>query len=107
MVKEALNSPLPQRVIKSGNYYKEVPFVYKNNGTIFEGVMDVVFKEEDGLVFLDFKTDSVKKEDLNSKIEHYKPQVRVYSDAIKTIFGQPPKEVILFFLHLMEPVLLK
>jgi ATP-dependent helicase/nuclease subunit A len=137
MVKEALNSPLLQRVIKSGNYQKEVPFTYKNNGTIFEGVMDVVFKEEDGLVVLDFKTDlvypvrnssgalnpaginlkcnpaaehrgiisnGVKKDDLNSKIEHYKPQAQVYSDAIKTIFGKPPKEVILFFLHLMEPV---
>jgi ATP-dependent exoDNAse (exonuclease V) beta subunit len=104
MVKEALNSPLLQRVIKSGNYQKEVPFTYKNNGTIFEGVMDVVFREEDDLVVLDFKTDLVKKDDLNSRIEHYKPQTRVYSDAIRTIFGNPPKEVILFFLHIMEPV---
>jgi ATP-dependent helicase/nuclease subunit A len=79
-------------------------FTYKNNGTIFEGVMDLVFKEEDGLVVLDFKTDLVKKEELNSKVEHYKPQVAVYSDALKTIFGSPPKEVVLFFLHLMEPV---
>jgi len=104
MVKEALNSPLLQRVIKSGNCQKEVPFTYKNNGTIFEGVMDVVFREGDGLVVLDFKTDLVEKDNLNSKAEHYKPQVSVYSDAIKTIFGNPPKEVILFFLHLMEPV---
>jgi hypothetical protein len=34
-------------------------------------------------------------------------KARVYSDAIKTIFGNPPKEIILFFLHLMEPVLVK
>jgi ATP-dependent exoDNAse (exonuclease V) beta subunit len=58
-------------------------------------------------VVLDFKTDLVEKDNLNSKIEHYKPQVKVYSDAIKTVFGQPPKEVILFFLHLMEPVLVQ
>ena len=33
-------------------------------------------------------------------------QVRVkeYPNANKIIFGKPPKEVILFFLHLMEPV---
>jgi ATP-dependent exoDNAse (exonuclease V) beta subunit len=137
MVKGAINSPLLQRVIKLGNYQKEVPFTFKSNGTIFEGVMDVVFKEGDGLVVLDFKTDlvypvrnssgasnpaginlkcnpaaehrgiisnGVKKDNLNSKIEHYKPQAKVYSDAIKTLFGNPPKEVILFFLHLMEPV---
>jgi ATP-dependent helicase/nuclease subunit A len=104
MVKEALNSPILQRAIKSDNYQKEVPFTYKNNGTIFEGVMDLVFKEEDGLVVLDFKTDLLKKDDLNSRVQHYRPQLQVYSDAIKSIFGGPPKEVILFFLYLMEPV---
>jgi len=56
---------------------------------------------------IDFKTDLVEKDDLKPKIEHYKPQDKVYSDAIKTIFGNPPEEVILFFLHLMETVLLK
>jgi ATP-dependent exoDNAse (exonuclease V) beta subunit len=66
--------------------------------------MDVVFKEGDDLVVLDFKTDLVEKDKLNLKIEHYKPQAKVYSDTVKTIFGQPPKEVILVFLHLMEPV---
>jgi ATP-dependent exoDNAse (exonuclease V) beta subunit len=148
MVREAINSPILQRVIKSSNYQKEVPFTYKNNGTIFEGVMDVVFKEGDGLVVLDFKTDlvypvrnssgalnpalrggtpygaepginlkcnpaaehrgiisnGVGKDDLNLKVDHYKPQAKVYSDAIRTIFGKSPKEVILFFLHIMEPV---
>lgn len=104
MVREAIHSPILQRVIKSSGYQKEVPFTYKNNGTIFEGVMDVVFKEEDGLVVLDFKTDRVDQKDLDARIEHYRPQVKVYSDAIRTIFGAPPKEIILFFLHLMEPV---
>jgi ATP-dependent helicase/nuclease subunit A len=66
--------------------------------------MDVVLKEEDGLTVLDFKTDLVEKKSLNSKLEHYKPQARVYSDAIKTIFGKPPEEVMFFFLHLMQPV---
>ena len=104
MVREALKSQLLQRCIKSGRYQKEVPFSYKDNGTIFEEVMDMVLKEEDGLTVLDFKTDLVQKKSLNSKLEHYTPQVRVYSDAIKTIFGKPPKEVIFFFLHLMQPV---
>lgn len=104
MVREAINSPVLQRVIKSSGYQKEVPFTYKNNGTIFEGVMDVVFKEEDGLVVLDFKTDLIERDNLDSRVDHYKPQVKVYLDAIRTIFGKPPKEVILFFLHLMEPV---
>jgi ATP-dependent helicase/nuclease subunit A len=104
MVREALKSPPLQRFIKSGRYQKEVPFSFKNNGTLFEGVMDVVLKEEDGLTVLDFKTDLLDKKNLDSKLEHYRPQARVYSDAVETIFGKPPKEVIFFFLHLMETV---
>lgn len=107
MVREALHSPPLQRIIHSGEYYKEVPFSYKKNGILYEGVMDVVFKEKDDLIVLDFKTDLVDRENLNSKVEYYRPQGEVYSDAIQTIFGRPPKEIILFFLQLMEPVSMK
>lgn len=107
MVRQALRSPTLQRVINSGDYYKEVPFSYKKDGILYEGVMDVVFKEKDGLIVLDFKTDLVDQESLKSKAEYYRPQVEVYSDSIQTIFGNPPKEVILFFLHLMEPFSIK
>ncbi len=50
------------------------------------------------------KIDLVEKNDQNSKVEHYKPQALVHSDAIKTTFGVSPKERILHFLHLMGPV---
>ncbi len=104
MVREVLESEMMKRIIRSGNVYKEVPFVFKKDGTLFEGVMDIVFKEAEGLVVVDFKTDLVDEKNLKSKVEHYRPQVEVYADAIQTIFGIPPKEVILFFLHLMKPV---
>ncbi len=104
IVKEAFHSEILKRVMRSGNFQKEVPFAYKKNGILFEGVMDIVFKEGDRLVVLDFKTDLVARMELDLKVEHYKPQVEVYSDAIRAIYGAPPKEVILFFLHLMVPV---
>ena len=68
MMREVLKSPLLRRCIKSGRYQKEVPFSYKDNGTIFEGVMDVVLKEGDGLTVLDFKTDKVGRDDLSPRI---------------------------------------
>jgi ATP-dependent helicase/nuclease subunit A len=104
MVRQAIRSPILQRVMQSRNYYKEVPFTYKKNGILYEGVMDVVFREGEDLIVLDFKTDLVDQKNLNSKIKHYQPQIEIYSDAIQSLFGTPPKEVILFFLHLMEAV---
>jgi len=104
LVKEAISSQLLQRVIQSGNYQKEVPFTYVQEGMMVEGVMDVVFKEGEDWVVLDFKTDQIDQEELETKVKQYTPQVRIYSEAIKNIFGKPPKEVILFFLHRMEAV---
>ncbi len=104
MVKKAIHSPTLQRVIQSRDYQKEVPFAYQKNGTLFEGVMDLVFIEKGEMVVLDLKTDLVDSTGLNSRVEQYKPQVEVYAEAIRNIFGSPPKEVILFFLHLMEPI---
>jgi len=43
----------------------------------------VTSKGEDGLVVLDSRTDKVEQGDLNPRIEHYKPQLKAYSDAIK------------------------
>lgn len=104
LVKEAISSQLLQRVIQSENYQKEVPFTYVQEGRMVEGVMDVVFREGEDWVVLDFKTDQIDQEELEAKVKQYTPQVRIYSEAIKTLFGKPPKEVILFFLHRMEAV---
>ncbi len=104
MVRQALDSEILKRVMRSEGFQKEVPFAFKKNGVMFEGVIDLVFKEGDELVALDFKTDLVEPEGLNSKVEHYRPQVMVYADAIQNIFGTAPKEVLLFFLHLMKTI---
>lgn len=104
MVRQALDSEILKRVIRSEGFQKEVPFAFKKDGVIFEGVIDLVFKEGNELVALDFKTDLVEPKGLDSKVEHYRPQVKVYADAIRNIFGIPPKEVLLFFLHLMETI---
>ncbi|MCX8118163.1 MAG: UvrD-helicase domain-containing protein [Desulfobacterota bacterium] len=103
MVRRAIESEVIQRVLKSQGFYKEVPFSFKKGETLFEGVMDLLFREGDDLVVLDFKTDLVNPEGLDSKVDHYRPQVEVYAEAVQRIFGRPPKEVILFFLHPMVP----
>ncbi len=104
MVRQALDSETLKRVMRSDGFQKEVPFAFKKNGVIFEGVIDLVFKEGDELVALDFKTDLVEPKGLGSKAEHYRPQVMVYADALRNIFNIPPKEVLLFFLHLMTTI---
>ena len=105
MVEKALASDLITRILRSGRYYKEVPFAFSDQGTIAEGKMDVVFVEGDQVSVVDFKTDKVSRSDLKHKVEIFRPQVDTYASAVEAVFSQPPHEVILFFLHTMEPVI--
>ena len=68
-VGRVLSSPLWRRMLKSGLYYSEVPFYTKTEQpedkveeTVISGTIDLVFKEGDGWVMVDFKTDTVSSE---------------------------------------------
>jgi len=67
---------------------------------LLQGVADCFFEEEDGLVVLDYKTDSVfTEEEIRNRTEKYKDQILAYSEALKRITGKNIKEKILCFLR--------
>ncbi len=104
MVRTALASDLMKRIIGADRYYKEVPFTFEDDGTIVEGVIDVLFEDTGKIGIVDFKTDRVPESKLAGKAEEYRPQVETYRRAVTAACGTPPDEVILFFLHPMESV---
>ena len=104
MVRSTLSSDLIGRITSADRYFKEVPFAFKDNGTIVEGVIDVLFEEEGRISIVDFKTDKVPTTGLERRGEGYKTQVETYRRAVTEACGRPPEEVILFFLHPMRAV---
>jgi ATP-dependent helicase/nuclease subunit A len=104
MVRQALASDLVRRITSADRYYKEVPFVFKEDGTIVEGVIDVLFEEDGGIGVVDFKTDNIPKSAVAERAETYRDQMETYRMAVSQACGRSPDEVILFFLHLMEAV---
>jgi ATP-dependent exoDNAse (exonuclease V) beta subunit len=104
MIRRTLASDLIARIVSADRYYKEVPFAFKENGTIVEGVIDVIFEEDDRIGIVDFKTDKVAKGDTERRAEIYRPQVETYRRAVTAACGKAPEEVILYFLHPMETV---
>ena len=65
---------------------------------LLQGVVDCCIEESDGLVIIDYKTDSVKGEELKARAEHYRPQLMAYAEALARILKKPVKECTLFFL---------
>ena len=108
-----LQSQLAERMgqaQKRGELYREQPFVLgiearrlkdefpEQETVLIQGIIDVFFVEEDGLVLLDYKTDSVSS--MAELWNRYETQMDYYQEAIQKLMGMPVKESILYSFHL-------
>lgn len=113
-IQEFCESNLGQRMIsasENGKLYKEKQFVLgqeeENTGEIvlIQGIIDAYFKEEDGLVLVDYKTDRVKEEQEGELIDRYRIQLAYYKEALEQITGEKVKEVYLYSFGLGREIL--
>lgn len=105
-------SELGKRLLTSTQILREVPFVilrdYKELGgdaegdVLVQGVIDCCFKEPDGWVLLDYKTDSITKDTVQDK---YGRQIRLYENALSELTGEPVKESWLYLIKAGESIL--
>jgi ATP-dependent helicase/nuclease subunit A len=110
--RDVLGSPLWKRAMGGGQYFMEAPFYINTGGdaaegdravkgagdSIVSGTIDLVFKEGDGWVIVDFKTDTVGDEImLNGLTEYYTPQLEMYRRAWESVVGEPVREMCLYF----------
>ncbi len=99
---------------KLGRIWREQPFVFglpadevdasfpREEMVIIQGIIDVYFEEEDGLVVVDYKTDRIgRPQDL---ADRYRVQIDYYTRALEQMTGKPVKERILYSLYLQEEV---
>ena len=95
--------------------YKEQPFVISVNASeiyqgdlsgekiLVQGIIDVYFEEEDGLVVLDYKTDQVKSR--KELAEKYHAQLEYYAHALSQLTGKTVKEKIIYSFTLKEEII--
>ncbi len=117
-ITEFLKSGLAQRMIAAcarGGLFKEQPFVlgipanrlreqYPETETVLiQGVIDVFFYEEDGIVLADYKTDRVGT--AQELIDRYRAQLEYYQLALEQITGKPVKERYLYSFALQTEIL--
>lgn len=98
------------RASRAGGLYREQPFVLgiaaerlgeklpKGETVLIQGIIDVFFREEDGLVLLDYKTDAVSS--LEELWKRYETQLDYYGEALEKLMKQPVKERLLYSFHL-------
>lgn len=65
--------------------------------TVVEGVIDLAFKEADGWVIADYKTDVGSDPHFAARMPAYRRQVELYAEAWNRLTGEAVKERVLFF----------
>jgi len=109
LVRSVLASEIWTRASASSKRLVEVPFqkLKKQKGdtepelpTILRGVIDLVFREPEGWVIVDYKTDRGTEDRLPKLITHYTPQLETYAQAWEEMTGERVHETGLYFTHL-------
>ncbi len=74
---------------------------YCQNGSMLQGIADCIFREEDGYVLVDYKTDNF--EDL-SQPEKYAVQLKLYKAALDKLLDMPIKACYIYSFRLGEGI---
>ena len=77
-----LASDVRRHIADSRIVGREVPIITSRDGVTITGRIDIVYETEDGLVVLDYKTDTVTKEGAPRAAERYRGQIAAYVDAL-------------------------
>jgi ATP-dependent exoDNAse (exonuclease V) beta subunit len=99
LTRAALGAPSIQRAAQRPSWretYVAVPL----EGLTLEGYVDVVYRDDDGLVVVDYKTDAVTNiADAATMLARYQLQVGAYAVAIELATGEPVVRAVLVFLQ--------
>lgn len=116
-VQRFLESSAGQRMqicARENKLWKEQPFVLgvdakeiypeeeSDEQILVQGIIDVYFEEEDGLVVLDYKTDKVRS--AAELVERYHAQLDYYAKALEQVLGKKVKEKIIYSFTLRKEI---
>ena len=111
-INKLFESELGKRMKQSEKVYRELSFgidlparelfpmhEYCDEMVFLQGIIDMIFEEQDEIVVVDYKTDSYLTPDSR---EMYKTQLELYSKAAENILGKRVKEKYLYMLKSKE-----
>jgi ATP-dependent helicase/nuclease subunit A len=65
---------------------------------VVQGVADLVALLPREIWLLDFKTDDVRSEELEQRLDSYRPQLKIYSSALSRIYSRPVSQAWVYFI---------
>ena len=84
--------------LPAGRVYPALSSGVGTEPILIQGVIDCLFRDERGLVLLDYKTDRVRMGRWKEAAERHRFQLSLYAEAIASIVGRKVNECYVFFL---------
>ena len=98
LVENARDSQAVRDAVASGRYWREVYVGTEVEGATVEGFIDLLFEGPEGLVVVDYKTDSARStEEINRAMDRYRLQGAAYALALEVALGRAVAEVRFVF----------
>lgn len=94
LIDGVMKSDMWRRITASKEKYFEMPFALKEEGTVLTGAIDLIFKEDNKWVIVDYKTDDFEK-DIERK-KSYEKQLTLYAKYWERLTGEKVKETKLY-----------
>lgn len=101
-------SDLYKTILASNWVIKEAPFyttldssllkMSENHNVLTRCIIDLAFENDTGITIVDYKTDNLSKDDIESKIQHHKKQLDIYSKCLSETYNKPVIKRVLVFL---------
>jgi ATP-dependent helicase/nuclease subunit A len=93
----ALAAPLIRRAA-TRPHWRESYAATVVGSRVLEGMIDLLYRDDDGLVIVDYKTDAVPFSALAARVDFYRPQMAAYAAAVAAATGEPAPRCVLLFL---------
>ncbi len=112
-----LNSEIGKRMVQAhrqGRLHREMPFVLgvparqirrewmADDIVMIQGIIDAWFEEPEGIVLLDYKTDSLPSGGMDILCRRYQMQMHYYKKALEQLIAKPVKQALLYSFSLGE-----
>lgn len=82
---------------------REVPFIMpwpSAPSALMEGRIDLLYEKDGDLWVADYKTDRLAEADIPARVDVYRSQAHIYTEAVRRALGRPPAGFTLIFLRL-------
>jgi ATP-dependent exoDNAse (exonuclease V) beta subunit len=97
--RSALDSDVVQGAARRP-HWREVYVGIPYGDAVLEGYIDLLYRDVNGLVIVDYKTDSWRTPaDLDTKVQRYRVQLHAYEKAVADATGEPVSDLRLLFLN--------